>query len=56
MTCLITLSDVKAVNSECCPNRMFYLTTHSTYFIYSYMSLDMKEKPAAATSWATVSD
>ena len=41
---------------------MFYLTTHTTHFIYSYMALYGKgpfrkrqKKPAAAT-WATLSD
>ena len=41
---------------------MFYLTTHSTHFIYGYMASDMVKdhsnsdrKPAAAT-WATLSD
>ena len=41
---------------------MFYLTTHSTHFIYGYMASDMvndisdsERKPAAAT-WATLSD
>ena len=31
---------------------MFYLTTHSTHFIYGYMAL----KPAAATKWTTLFD
>ena len=38
---------------------MFYLTTHSTHFIYGYMVKDHSDsergKPAAAT-WATLSD
>ena len=43
---------------------MFYLTTHSTHFIYSYMASDIykkitqiarERKPVAAT-WATLSD
>ena len=41
---------------------MFYLTTHSTHYIYGYMASDMvkdhsdsERKPAAAT-WATLSD
>ena len=38
---------------------MFYLTTHSTRFIYGFVSSDIwyesERKPAAAT-WATLSD
>ena len=43
---------------------MFYLTTHSTHFIYDYMASDVygkgplryrERKPAAAT-WATLSN
>ena len=42
---------------------MFYLTTHSTHFIYGYMASDIwlrtilivRKKPAAAT-WSTLSD
>ena len=37
---------------------MFYLTTHSTHFMYGYMESDLlarEMKPAAAT-WATISD
>ena len=43
---------------------MFYLTTHSTHFIYGYMASDVygigplierERKPAAAT-WATLFD
>ena len=44
-------------------NEMFYLTTHSTHFIYGYMASDIimvkdhsaREENAAAT-WATLSD
>ena len=38
---------------------MFYLIMHSTHFIYGYMALDYsvnESKPAAATSWATLSN
>ena len=42
----------------------FYLTTHSTRFIYGYMSSEYgkgpfrwrERKPAVTTSWATLSD
>ncbi len=40
---------------------VFYLTTHSTYFIYGYIGVshmvkdhkDNERKPAAATQWST---
>ena len=43
---------------------MFYLMTHSTHFIYGYMESDVckgplrlrERKPAAATTWATLSN
>ena len=42
---------------------MFYLTMHSTHFIYGYMALDigkeqfrLRERKPAATTWATPSD
>ena len=42
---------------------MFYLTMHSTHFIYGYMVSDIwcrttqtEKKPTAATTWATLSD
>ena len=45
---------------------MFYLTKYSTHFIYSYMASmikhivsdhsDCERKPAAATTWATLSN
>ena len=41
---------------------MFYLTTHSTHFIYGYMASDMvndrsdSERKSAAATWATLSN
>ena len=38
---------------------MFYLTMQSIYLIYGYMASDhsdSKRKPAAATTWAVLSD
>ena len=43
---------------------MFYLTTHSTHFIYGYMPSDIivkdhsdsKERKPAAATWATLFD
>ena len=38
---------------------VFYLTTHSTHFIYNYMASDQsarERKPAFATTWATILD
>ena len=58
---------VVQINSRANEGRkeMFYLTTHSTHFIYGYMASDIimlkyhtdseRGKPAAAT-WATLSD
>ena len=43
--------------------KCFILTTHSTHFLYGYMASDILQeatqqyrKPAAATTWATLSD
>ena len=39
---------------------MFYLTTHSAYFIYGYMALDIMVKDHSdserGNTWATLSD
>ena len=44
---------------------MFYLTTHSTHFIYGYMVSELmvedhsdseRDSKAAAATWATLSD